>query len=73
MLATIIGLILTCVVLGVLLWAAQSLIALIPLAEPFATIIRILFVVLLVIIVIWFLVTLLGYAGVHVPLSLGVR
>ncbi len=67
MLASIIGLILTCIILGVLLWAAQSLIALIPLAEPFATIVRILFVLLLVVIVIYFLITILGFAGIHVP------
>mgnify|MGYP001604596335 CR=1 FL=1 len=67
MLVSIIGLILTCIILGVLLWAAQSLIALIPLAEPFATIVRILFVLLLVVIVIYFLITILGIAGIHVP------
>lgn len=67
MLGAIIGLILTCIILGVILWAAQQLIALIPLAEPFQTIVRVLFVLILVLIVIWFLTVLLGFAGVHVP------
>ncbi len=66
MLGTIIGLFFTCIVLGVIWWAAQQLLALIPLAEPFATIIRILLVVVLVIIVLYVLTQLLGLAGVHV-------
>ena len=73
MIGTIIGLILLCVVLGVIYWAAQQLLGLITLAEPFATIVRILMVVLLVIIVIWVLIQLLGLAGIHVPIMTGMR
>ncbi len=67
MIGTVIGLILLCVILGVVWWAAQQLLALITLAEPFATIVRILLVVLMVIIVIYVLITLLGLAGISVP------
>lgn len=67
MLGTIIGLILTCVVIGVIWWACQQLLALVPLAEPFATMVRILLVVLLVVFVIYFITVLLGFAGIHVP------
>ena len=66
MLGTLIGLILLCVVLGVLWWAAQQLLALVPLGEPFATILRVLMVLVLVCIVIWVLVQILGIGGVHV-------
>jgi hypothetical protein len=66
MIGTLIGLILLCVVLGVVWWAAQQLLALVPLAEPFATIVRILLVVILVCIVVWVLITILGVAGIHV-------
>ena len=67
MLASIIGLILTCIILGVLLYAAQLLIGKMPIAEPFATIVHVLFILLALIVVVWFLVTLLGFAGIHVP------
>lgn len=68
MLGTIIGLIIMCIILGVVWWAGQQLLALIPLSEPFATIVRILLVVLMVIIVIWVFIQLLGMAGIHVPM-----
>ena len=68
MLGALIGLILLCVILGVLWWAAQELLKLIPLAEPFATIVRVLIVLVAVCIVIWALMQLLGLAGVHVAL-----
>ena len=71
MLGTVIGLILLCIILGVLFWAGQQLLALIPLSEPFATIVRILLVVLTVIIVIWVFIQLLGLAGIHVPMLSG--
>jgi hypothetical protein len=40
---------------------------LLPIAEPFKTLIWVLMVVILVIIVLWVLITLLGMAGIHVP------
>jgi hypothetical protein len=66
MIGTIIGLIFLCIILGVIWWGAQQLIALVPLGEPFATIVRILMVVIIVIIVVYVLIVLLGIAGIHV-------
>lgn len=68
MLGTLIGILLTLVIAGVIWWAVQQLLALVPLAEPFATLVRILIVVITVIIVIYVIVMLLGLAGVHVPM-----
>lgn len=66
MLGTLIGLIFLCIILGVVWWAIQQLMPLIPIGEPFQTIIRVLLVVILVIIVIYVMMALLGAAGVHV-------
>lgn len=66
MIATVLGLIFVLIILGVIFWGAQQLLALIPLGEPFATIIRILLVIVTVIICIWVLIVLLGIAGIHV-------
>lgn len=65
----IIGIILILVILGVLFWAGQQIMKLIApyVGEPFATLIRILFVLLLVFICIWVIVVLLGLAGISVP------
>ena len=66
MIGALIGLVFALIILGVIFWGLQQLLALVPLAEPFATIIRVLMVVLLVIIVIWVAIVLLGMAGIHV-------
>lgn len=66
MLGTIIGIIFALIILGVLWWAVQQLIALIPIAEPFRTIIYVLSVILLVCVVLWIIAALLGLAGIHV-------
>lgn len=66
MIGTVIGLILLCVVLGFVWWAVQELLKLIPLAEPFATIVRILLVLVVVLIVVWAISIVLGLAGIHV-------
>ena len=63
---TLIGIIITLVIVGVIWWAIQQLLPLIPLGEPFATIIRVLMMVILVLIVLWISIVLLGAAGVHV-------
>lgn len=70
---TLIGIIITLIIVGVIWWAIQQLLPLIPLGEPFATIIRVLMMVILVLIVLWIIITLLGAAGVHVggPFRLG--
>lgn len=66
MIGSIIGLILLCVFLGFVWWAAQKLLALVPLAEPFATMVNILLVGLVVVVVIWAIVLLFSFAGIHV-------
>ena len=68
MISTIIGIIFALVVLGVIWWAVQQLLPLIPIAEPFHTIIRVLVTVLAVIIVLWVIAQLLAIAGFPVPL-----
>ena len=67
MLGAIISLIFLVIVLGVLFWAGQRLLALIPLAEPFRTILYVLLVLLTVVIVLYVLSVILGMAGIHVP------
>lgn len=66
MIGTLIGIVFALIVLGVIWWAAQQLLALVPIAEPFATIIRVLMVLILVLIVLWIVATLLGVAGIPV-------
>ena len=67
MIGTLIGIIFLCIILGVLWWAVQKLMALIPIAEPFRTIIYVLCVVIMVLIVLYVISVLLGMAGIHVP------
>ena len=67
----LISIIVTLIILGVVWWAIQQLLPLIPLPPPFATIIRVLLTVIMVLIVLWVMLTLLGYAGVHTPFRLG--
>lgn len=66
MIGTIISIVFVLIILGVVWWAAQQLIGLIPMAEPFPTLIRILLVVVMVIIVLWVLAQVLSLAGIHV-------
>ena len=68
MIGAVIGLILAMILLGVLLWGGKRLVALIPLEEPFQTIVYVLFVLLTVIIVLWVIIQLLAFAGIHVPM-----
>jgi uncharacterized membrane protein YwzB len=67
MIGTLIGIIVTLIIVGVVWWAIQQLLPLIPIAEPFGTIIRVLMMVVLVLIVLWVILALLGGAGVSVP------
>jgi len=69
MIGTIISIIITLIIVGVIYWAITQLLPLIPLPDPFARIIHVLLVVLLVIVVLWVILTLLGaVGGVHVPI-----
>lgn len=71
MIGTLIGVIFALIILGVLWWAVQQLMGLIPIAEPFKTIIYVLCVVIMVLIVLWIIATLLSVAGIHVPMRFG--
>ena len=59
MIASLLGLLFTLVILGVIWWGVQTLLALIPVAEPFKTII---IVVLVVAVCLW-LLSLVGILG----------
>ena len=67
MIGTLIGIIFALIILGVIWWALQQLLALVPIAEPFRTIIYVLCVIIMVLIVLWIISVLLGMAGIHVP------
>ena len=67
MIGAIIGIILVLIILGVVWWAIQQLLPMIPLPDPFGRIVHVLLVVLLVVIVIWVIIQLLAVAGVRVP------
>lgn len=64
---TLVGIIITLIIMGVIWWAVQQLLPLIPLPEPFRRIINILLIVILVLIVLWIILVLLGAAGIHAP------
>jgi hypothetical protein len=64
---TLIGIIVTLIIVGVVWWAINQLLPLIPLPQPFQTIIRVLMTVILVLIVLYVMLTLLGTAGFHTP------
>jgi len=66
MIGALVGIIFTLIILGVLWWAAQRLMGLIPIAEPFRTIIYVVMVVLMVVIVLWVIAAILGIGGIHV-------
>ena len=66
MIGALIGIIFALIILGVLWWGIQTLMALIPIAEPFKTIICVLCVLILVVIVLYVIAMLLGMAGIHV-------
>jgi hypothetical protein len=51
------------IICGVVFWAVQQLLPMIPLPEPFRRIIYVLMVVILVLIVVWVILQLLGVAG----------
>jgi len=60
MIGTLISIILALIVLGVILWAVQQLLPLVPLPQPFATIINVLITVIAVLVVVWIIAGLLG-------------
>jgi hypothetical protein len=70
MIGTLIGIIFLLVIAGVIWWAVQQLIGLIPMAEPFKTAVRVLMILILVLIVLWIIAMLLGMVGINVTTSL---
>jgi hypothetical protein len=68
MIGTIIALIFLVAILGVFVWAGRTLMAKIPMGEPFRTIIYVLFVVLITVLILYVLLMLLSAAGIHVPM-----
>jgi hypothetical protein len=72
MINTLISIVITLIVVGVIFWAVQTLLPLIPLPEPFRRIIYVLMVVILVLIVVYVIAGLLGatVGGPHLRISL---
>ena len=60
MIGTLISVVLLLIVLGVILWAIQALLPLVPLPHPFATIVNVLITVIAVLIIVWVIASLLG-------------
>ena len=60
MMGTLVSIVLLLIVLGVVIWAVQQLLPLVPLPAPFATIINVLIVVIIVLVVVWIIASLLG-------------
>lgn len=67
MIATLIQIVLLLIVLGVILWAVQQLLPLVPMPPPFATAVNVLITVLCVVVVVWIIASLLGVVA---PLKL---
>ena len=70
MVGALIGVIITLIVVGVIWWAVQQLLPLIPLPEPIRRVIYVLLVVVLVLIVVY---VLLGLLGAVTPLPHWIR
>lgn len=60
MIGTLISIVLLLIVAGVIIWAIQMLLPLVPLPPPFATIIHVLITVIVVLIIVWIIAGLLG-------------
>ena len=69
MIGAVVGLILLIIFLGVVWYCIQQLLPLLPLTEPFSTILRVLLILLVAVVVLYVIVVLLGMAGIHVPMG----
>jgi len=67
----LIEIIVVLIIAGVIWWAIQELLPLLPLPDPFRRIINVLLVVILVLIVLWVIVGLLGLFGGVAHLRVG--
>jgi hypothetical protein len=75
MIGTLIGIIFVVIILGVCWWAIQQLLPLIPMGEPFRTILHVLIVLVMVCVVLWIiwqLVVASGISGASFP-SIGLH
>ena len=72
MIGTLIGIIILLIVVGVIYWAIEQLLPLIPLPEPFRRIIHVLLILVLVLVVLYVILMLLG-SIVSLPPWLHVR
>jgi hypothetical protein len=70
MIGTLIGILFVVILLGVLWWAINELMRVIPIAEPFRTVAHVVMIVIAVIVVMWIIAQMLGMVGVHVPMRL---
>lgn len=75
MIGALIGFIIVLILAGFAYWALQQLLAIVSpyIAEPFATLVRIVLIFILILIVIWAIVYLLGMIGVSVPVFNGMH
>lgn len=64
MIGTLISIIFTVIILGILWWGAQQLLPLIPMGEPFRTIVRVLMMVVIALVALWIVWQLLVASGV---------
>ena len=60
MIGTLISVILILIVLGVILWAVQQLLPLVPMPHPIGLIVNVLITVVVVLVVVWIIAGLLG-------------
>ena len=60
MIGTLISIILMLIVLGVILWAVQQLLPLVPMPHPLGLIVNVLITVICVLVVVWIIASLLG-------------
>jgi hypothetical protein len=62
----LINAIIALIVIGVIWWAIQQLLPLVPLPEPFRRVIYVLMVVVMVLIIVYIIMALIG-TGLHLP------
>jgi hypothetical protein len=60
MIGTLVSIILLLIVLGVILWAVQQLLPLVPMPAPFGQIVNVLITVVVVLVVVYIIASLLG-------------
>jgi hypothetical protein len=70
MISALISLLIAVIVLGVIFWAVQQLLAIVPMDPRFKTVANVLIVLIAVLVVVWVLLDVVGMAGVHVPYRL---